>query len=169
MSDATFTRPDLTSFCRLDGLGLEVTGQRLEPERAILACRPVDADDWCHECGGQGRARGTVVRRLSQVPLGWRPTILHVRRRRYRCIECGRVWRQDLTAAAEPRAKLSRAALRWVLEGLVVQHLSMSRIAEGLDVAWNTANDAILAEGRRVLLSDPARFDGVEVIGVDER
>jgi len=35
-------------------------------------------------------------------------------------------------------------------------------------VAWNTANDAVLAEGRRVLISDPARFDGVAVIGVDE-
>ncbi len=35
-------------------------------------------------------------------------------------------------------------------------------------MAWNTANDAVLAEGRRVLISDPARFDGVAVIGVDE-
>lgn len=168
MSDATFACPDLTSFCRLDGLGLEVTGQRIESERAILACRPVDADDWCHDCGGQGRIRGSVVRRLSHVPLGWRPTLLQVRLRRYRCIECGRVWRQDLTAAAEPRSKLSRAALRWRLEGLVIQHLSMSRIAAGLDVAWNTANDAVLAEGQRVLIADPGRFDGVEVIGVDE-
>jgi hypothetical protein len=41
-------------------------------------------------------------------------------------------------------------------------------IAEGLAVAWNTANDAVLAEGRRVLISDQARFDGVAVIGVDE-
>ncbi len=168
MSDATFTCPDLTSFCRLDGLGLEVTGQRIEPDRAILACRPVDADDWCRDCGGQGLIRGSVVRLLSHVPLGWRPTVLHVRLRRYRCIECGRVWRQDTSAAAEPRSKLSRAALRWGLEGLVVQHLSMSRIAAGLDVAWNTANDAVLAEGQRVLISDLARFDGVKVIGVDE-
>jgi len=37
-------------------------------------------------------------------------------------------------------------------------------IAEGLAVAWNTANDAVLAEGRRVLISDQARFDGVAVI-----
>ena len=168
MSDATFTRPDLTSFCRLGGLGLEVTGQRIEPERAILACRPTEPDDWCRDCGGQGRVRGSVVRRLSHVPLGWRPTLLHVRLRRYRCIECGRVWRQDISAAAEPRSKLSRAALRWGLEGLVVQHLSMSRIAAGLDVAWNTANDAVLAEGQRVLIADPTRFDGVRVIGVDE-
>nr|WP_281249313.1 ISL3 family transposase [Tessaracoccus bendigoensis] len=168
MSDATFTCPDLTSFCRLDGLGLEVTGQRIEPDRAILGCRPVEADDWCRDCGGQGFIRGSVVRRLSHVPLGWRPTVLQVRLRRYRCIECGRVWCQDTSAAAEPRSKLSRAALRWGLEGLVVQHLSMSRIAAGLDVAWNTANDAVLAEGQRVLISDPARFDGVKVIGVDE-
>ena len=168
MSDATFTPPDLTSFCLLDGLGLEVNGQRLEPERAILACRPVEPDDWCHACGCQGRARGSVVRRLSHVPLGWRPTVLQVRVRRYQCTGCGRVWRQDLTPAAEPRSKLSRAALRWALEALVIQHLSMSRIASSLDVAWNTANHAVLAEGQRVLIADPARFDGVRVIGVDE-
>lgn len=168
MSDATFNRPDMTTFCRLDGLGLEVTGQRLEPERAILACRVLEPDGWCHDCGCQGRARGSVVRRLSHVPLGWRPTVLHVRLRRYECTGCGHVWRQDLTRAAEPRSKLSRAALRWGLEALVVQHLSMARIAEGLDVAWNTANDAILAEGQRMLINDPTRFNGVEVIGVDE-
>jgi hypothetical protein len=31
-----FSCPDLTTFCRLDDLGLEVTGQRLEPDRAVL-------------------------------------------------------------------------------------------------------------------------------------
>lgn len=70
--------------------------------------------------------------------------------------------------AAEPRSKLSRRALRWALEGLVVAHLSVARVAEGLGVSWNTANDAVLAEGRRVLIADPHRFDGVAVIGVDE-
>ena len=40
MPDATaFTRPSLTAFCRLDELGLVVVGQRLEPKRAVLACR----------------------------------------------------------------------------------------------------------------------------------
>jgi hypothetical protein len=39
LPDATFACPDLTVFCRLDELGLEVTGQRLEPDRAVLACR----------------------------------------------------------------------------------------------------------------------------------
>jgi hypothetical protein len=35
-------------------------------------------------------------------------------------------------------------------------------------VSWNTANDAVLAEGKRVLIEDPTRFDGVKVVGVDE-
>ena len=166
--DAVFGRPDLTVFCRLDELGLVVTGQRLDPDRAVLACRVVDPDDWCHRCGCQGVPRGTVIRRLAHEPFGWRPTSLHVTVRRYRCSECGHVWRQDTSRAAEPRAKLSRRGLRWALEGLVVQHLTVARVADGLAVSWNTANNAVLAEGQRALIDDPHRFDGVAVIGVDE-
>jgi len=165
---AGFGRPDLTAFARLDGLGLAVVGQRLEPDRAVLACTVVEPDQWCRRCGCEGSPRDTVVRRLAHEPLGWRPTMLEVTVRRYRCTGCGHVWRQDTTKAAEPRAKLSRRGLRWALEGIVVQHLTVARVAEGLGVAWNTANDAVLAEGKRVLIDDEHRFDGVQVIGVDE-
>jgi len=78
------------------------------------------------------------------------------------------VWRQDTSRAAESRAKLSRRGLRWALEGIVCQHLSVARVAEGLAVSWGTANDAVLAEGKQVLIDDPDRFDGVAVVGVDE-
>lgn len=54
------------------------------------------------------------------------------------------------------------------MEGIVCQHLTVARIAEGLGVTWNAANKAVLDEGRRVLIDDPRRFDGVKVIGVDE-
>ena len=168
MLDATFVRPDVTTFCRLEELGLEVTGQRLEPGRAVLACRVLEADQWCRRCGCEGAARDTVTRRLAHEPFGWRPTTLVVTVCRYRCTGCGHVWRQDTTRAAQPRAKLSRRGLRWALEGIVCQHLSVARVAEGLGVAWNTANDAVLAEGQLVLINDPARFEGVTVLGVDE-
>jgi len=168
MSDATFARPDLTTFARLDGLGLEVTGQRLEPGRAVLACRVVEPDDWCRRCGCRGSARDTVVRPLAHEPFGWLPTTLLVTVRRYRCGGCGHVWRQDTSKAAEPRSKLSRRALRWALQGLVVAHLTVARIAEALAVSWNTANSAVLAEGKRLLIEDPNRFDGVKAVGVDE-
>ena len=172
MSDATadagFACPDLTTFCRLDELGLEAMGQRLEPDRAVLACRVVEPDQWCRRCGCEGVPRDSVTRQLAHEPLGWRPTTLMITVRRYRCIGCGHVWRQDTSRAAEPRAKLSRRGLRWALEAIVVQHLTVARVAEGLAVAWDTANDAILAEGKRVLIADSTRFDGVRVVGVDE-
>jgi transposase len=175
MFDATgadgFAPPDLTVFCRLDELGLVVTGVRLEADRAVLACRVAaesDRDRWCGRCGGEGELRDTTIRRLAHEPFGWRPTTLAVRVRRYACVECKRVWRQDMTLSAQPRARLSRRALTWALHALVVGHLSVAQIARALGVSWNTANDAVLAEGRRVLICDPARFDGVRVLGVDE-
>ena len=109
-----------------------------------------------------------MVRELAHVPFGWRPTTLQVRLRRYQCRDCGHVWRQELSRAAQPRSCLSRGALRWALEALVVNHLSVSAVAAALGVSWNTANDAVLAEGRRLLIADPKRFDGVTVVGVDE-
>ena len=50
------------------------------------------------------------------------------------------------------------------MEGSVVQHLTVARVAGGLGVSWNTANDAVLTEGRRVLIDDPGRFDGAAVV-----
>ena len=117
MSDATFATPDLTTFARLDELGLEVTGQRLDPDRAVLACRVVERDEWCRRCGEEGVPRDTVTRELAHEPLGWRPTTLVVTVRRYRCCGCGHVWRQDTSRAAAPRAKLSRRGLSWALHG----------------------------------------------------
>lgn len=109
-----------------------------------------------------------MIRRLAHEPLGWRPTVLEVVVCRYRCADCGHVWRQDTSAAAEPRAKLSRTGLRWAPEGIVVAHLTVARVAEGLGVAWGIANNAVLAEGKRLLINNLTRFEGVKVIGVDE-
>jgi hypothetical protein len=139
LAGAGFACPDLTTFARLDELGLHLTGQRLEPGRAVLACRVVEPVDWCRRCGCQGTPRDTVTRLLAHEPLGWRPTTLLVTVRRYRCTGCGHVWRQDTSAAAEPRARLSRRGLRWALEAIVVQHLTVARIAEALGVAWRVA------------------------------
>ena len=73
MSHATFLPPDLGSFCRLDELGLQVVGQRLEPGRAVLACRVVETGEfarWCRRCGCEAAPRDSVTRRLAHEPLG---------------------------------------------------------------------------------------------------
>ena len=168
MPNTTFNHPDLSAFTRLDDLGLEVTGQRVGGDRTVLACKVVGEDRWCRQCGGEGVVRDTVIRRLAHVPYGWHPTILHVSVRRYRCQTCAHVWRQNMSQAADPRAKLSHSAVRWALVGLVVHHLTVARISQALGVSWNTTNTAVLTEGERLLINDPTRFDGVRVIGVDE-
>lgn len=63
---------------------------------------------------------------------------------------------------------MSRRTLTWALEALVLDHLSVARVEASLGVAWDTANDAVLAEGQRTLIADATRFDGVQVLGVDD-
>jgi hypothetical protein len=147
VSDATFACPDLTTFARLDELGLEWSGQRLEPDRAVIACRVVEADRLVPALRLRGRRAGHVVRELAHEPFGWRPTTLDgdgapvsVHRVRAR-VAAGH--HQGGAAAGE--ALPSRAG--WALEAMVCQHLTVARVAEGLGVAWDTANDAVLAEG----------------------
>ena len=84
MLNATFASPCLTTFCRLDELGLEAVGQRLDAGRAVIECRVVEDDPWCHSCGAEGVPRDTVTRPLAHEPFGHRPTTLLVRVRRYR-------------------------------------------------------------------------------------
>jgi transposase len=168
MPNATFSCPDLDSFCLLDRLGLSVTGQHVRDDHAVLACRVLEPDDWCHQCGAQGVPRDTVLRELAHVPLGWRPTILQIRVRRYRCTGCGHVWRQDTEQAAAPRVKLSRHAVLWALKCVVIDRLSIARVAANLGASWHTVNDAVLAAGHQLLIGDPHRLDGVRVLGVDE-
>ena len=50
----------------------------------------------------------------------------------------------------------------------VSQHLLFARIVESLEVSWHTANDAVLAEAQQFLIDDPARFDGLTTVGVNE-
>jgi hypothetical protein len=102
-----FTCPDLSVFCGLDALGLEVMGHRLELIARVLACRVAEPDDWCHRCGCQGTARDTVTRPQTHEPFEWRPTTLLLTVRRYRRQAREHVWRQDTSQAAAPRAKLS--------------------------------------------------------------
>ena len=125
-------------------------------------------DPFCKVCGAQGQARGTVARRLAHVPVGWRPTQLLVRVRRFACTHCRRVWRQDTSTLAEPRTRLTHAAVEWGLRALALECMSVSRVAAALGISWHTANTAILTRAEQILNEAPDRFKGVEALGVDE-
>ncbi|GAA2037835.1 hypothetical protein GCM10009720_17910 [Yaniella flava] len=67
-----------------------------------------------------------------------------------------------------PGEKLSYPAALWALKSVVIDRLAIARVAENLGVSWHTANDAVLETGRRLLIADPNRLNGVRVLGVDE-
>ena len=162
------TPPCLDQFCRLDRLGLSVVAQRVEPGYTMLSCVPTTAPTPCPVCGHSGRRHDTVIRRVAHVPFGWKPTILEVRAPRYRCRPCGQIWRHNLQAAAPSRSKLSRDAITLAVKSVVIDRMSIARIAANLGVAWNTAHDAILAAATELLIDGPGRLDGVTTVGVDE-
>jgi transposase len=114
----------------LNNYGVTVTGRHLTADSAALECRVVKADQFCRRCGTQARVRGSLVRKVTYVPLGWRPTQLHLRLRRYRCDDCARVWQQDTTSVVAPEAKLSHAAALWALKSVVIDRVSIARVAQ---------------------------------------
>lgn len=105
---------------------------------------------------------------MAHVPFGWKPTILAVRSPRYRCRPCGQIWRHDIHAAAPSRGKLSRDAITLAVKSVVIDRMSIARVAANLGVAWNTCHDAILTAAQELLINDQHRLDGVTTIGVDE-
>lgn len=168
MFNATFFSPDLTTFTGLDALGLKVTGQNITPTCKDLYCQVASPDRYCHRSGAAATVHDVTVRHLAHAPMGSIPVKLHVAVRRYSCATCHHVFRDDTRRAASPRQKLSRGGLAWGLHAVIVDKMSISRIAATLGVSWGTANAAILMEGLTRLVNDPHRFDGVKVIGVDE-
>ena len=63
---------------------------------------------------------------------------------------------------------MSRHAVLWALKSVVIDRLSIARVAANLGTAWHTVNDAVLAAGQQLLIDDPGRLHGVRVLGVDE-
>ena len=134
MPEITFIDLDLATFMGLNTLGLTAVGQHLSARRVIVECRMRIGfeDPFCKASGAQGVSREMVARRLAHVPVGWRPTQLLVRVRRFACTHCRRVWRQDTSTLAEPRARLTRSAVEWGLRALALECMSVSRVAAAL-------------------------------------
>ena len=163
-NSTTFACPDLTTFLGLDALGLTAVGQHLTAKRAVIECRmPIGFEDpFCRACGAQGVSRGTVARRLAHVPVGWRPTQLVVRVRRFACTHCRRVRRQDTSGLAQPRARLTRSAVKWGLRALALEAMSVSRVAAALGelLAHRQQRNTDKRSGHAVRRSPPLRRRG---------
>ncbi|MCY7395550.1 MAG: ISL3 family transposase, partial [Nocardioides sp.] len=108
--------------------------------------------------------------RLVDVPCFGRPVELVWRKRTWRCEEptcpAGSFTEQHENLA-RPRALLTTRACWWAINQIRREHASVAGVARQLGTTWRTVWNAIrpLLEA---MAADPARFENVSTLGVDE-
>ena len=124
----------------------------------------------CPHCGVVATAHGRDEVRLVDAPSFGRPVRLVWAKRRYVCRQAlcpGGSFTEQNASVAPPRCMLTTRAVSWAVRELRGEHASISGLARRLGVDWHTVWNAVRAH-LEVLEADPARFDGVTMLGVDE-
>ncbi len=123
----------------------------------------------CPSCGVVGVGHGRRVHTLADAPCFATAVTLRWRKRIFRCVEpaCPTVTFSETHELAAPRAKLTSRAIAWATDALAHDDTTVSALARHLGVDWHTCWDAVEAEAT-ARTSDPARLEGVSVLGVDE-
>ena len=139
-------------------------------EGLVVHIESVPGPVGCPHCGvmATGHGRDEVV--LVDAPSFGRPVRLGWAKRRHVCREdlCpgGSFTEQD-PAVAPPRGRLTTRAVSWAVDEVRGEHASISGLARRLGVDWHTLWRAVRTH-LEVLEADPARFDGVTMLGVDD-
>ena len=140
------------------GDGLVVTVESTE--------RPVG----CAACGCRAQVKDRPVVELGDLAAFGRPVTLAWRKRRWRCPEgdCPMgSWTETNPLVAAPRCQLTRRAGLWACQQVGRYARAVSTVAAELGCSWWAAMSAVTVYGTP-LVEDPARSDGVEMLGVDE-
>ncbi len=123
----------------------------------------------CPRCGVLAVGHGRRLRRLHDIPVFGSPVELVWRARRYRCAEplCPGGSFTEGCDLAPPGALLTSRAAWWAIGCIQRDTASVASVSRRLGVDWHTLWRAIkpLLDD---LAADPARYHGVEVLGVDE-
>jgi transposase len=139
------------------------TGFLLEVE----SCDPVAG---CPGCGAIAAGHGRIVTSMIDAPWADRPVRIRWRKRRWICREeaCPVVTfvEQD-PAVCPPRGLLTMRALRWAIGQLRREGATIQGLARQLGTTWNTLWSQVQPVLARAA-EDPTRFEGVQVLGVDE-
>lgn len=163
-----FTPPCLDTALALPELGLTAIGQHHAGRHLTVLCLITGHNDSCPDCRQRGLVRSTRIRKLIHSPIGLTSVTLAIRVRTYICPSCHQRWAQSPAKACVGRSKLSRTARLWALKSVVIDKMSIHVIAKNLATSWNTVCSAVLDLGRKLLIADASRLDGVSTIGVDE-
>ncbi|PRY57081.1 transposase [Knoellia remsis] len=151
--------------------GLHVIAvERDDRDRLVVMVESAAEAMGCRSCGVIVHGHGRVNVHLVDAPAFGRPVRVVWRKRRWLCpepaCEVGSFVEQD-ERIASPRAVLTTRARVWAVEQLRREHASVNGIRRQLGTGWRTVWESI----KPILQAadaDPARFDGVAILGVDE-
>ena len=163
---------DPTRVCELlvglddmDVLAVEERGESL-----VVRAQCKERVVGCGACGSRAQVKDRPVVELGDLTSFGRPVVLAWHKRRWRCPDgdCpAGSWTETNPKVAAPRCGLTRRAGLWACEQVGRHGRTVSSVAAELGCSWWAAMSAVTVYGTP-LVDDPARTEGVEMLGVDE-
>ena len=124
----------------------------------------------CDGCGTRATVKDRPEVSFGDLACFGRPVTLVWRKVRWRCPEGAcpvGSWTETNPKVAAPRCGLTRRAGLWACRQVGYYNRAVSAVAEELACSWSAVMSAVSVYGTP-LVEDPARAEGVEMLGVDE-
>jgi transposase len=124
----------------------------------------------CDGCGTRATVKDRPEVSFGDLACLGRPVTLVWRKRRWCCPEDAcpvGSWTEVNLRVAAPRCGLTRRAGLWACRQVGHYNRAVSAVAEELECSWSAVMSAVTVYGTP-LVDDPARVEGVELLGVDE-
>ena len=140
------------------------------PDALVLDVESCNQLAGCPGCGVIAQGHGRVVVEVIDAPWAGVPARIRWFKRRWICRErtCETVtFLERSEKVCAPRARLGTRAIRWAIRQLRFEGATIAGLARQLATTWNTVWSHI-KPCLQAASDDPARFAGVQVLGVDE-
>jgi transposase len=150
--------------------GLHVIKVEDQGQRLTVTVESALAEAGCRTCGVIAASHGRRPVVLVDAPSFGRPVRIVWRKRTWRCREpaCpAKSFTEQDERVCRRRGLLTTRAAWWAIGQLRAEHASVHGLARQLGTTWRTVWRAIRPL-LQAMADDPARFDGVASLGVDE-
>ena len=145
-------------------IGLKCTRTEYKGNALVLNVEYSKRKIKCPCCGKHTLVKnGYRYRNIVTLPVGMKPTVLHMKVQRYKCKECGYDQQENISFTTGGRSYTHRFA-RFVVD--LLKGATLQQVASWLHVSWDTVKEihSTYLKGHYA----PPSLDGVEFIGIDE-
>ena len=140
------------------------------PDALVLDVESCNQLAGCPGCGVIAQGHGRMVVEVIDAPWAGVPARFRWFKRRWICREHAcqiATFTEQNHSVCAPRARLGVRAVRWAIRQLRFEGATIAGLARQLATTWNTVWSHI-KPCLQAASDDPARFAGVQVLGVDE-